>query len=200
MVQQKSVVVPTDWDHSVELVNINSSLLDACGRRIAQQCTFDKKPLGVAVCYGCGHLLWSCVDGAHTFLVNKPSGKTEDDAPASAYLRTVPNCTASFVYTERGNSTKERWYCCPYCKSNQIPSDQQVGHVLDASLNAKPIDEWDMSFPVEVQSLANSVNHLFFLLVQKPAISMPRIRVNNGDNKKETVSVLYLTTEHARKA
>ena len=150
----ESVVVPTDWDHSVELVNINSSLLDACGRRIAQQRTFDKKPLGVAVCYGCGHLLWSCVDGAHTFLVNKPSGKSEDDAPASAYLRTVPNCTASFVYTERGNSTKERWYC-PYCKSTQIPSDQQVGHVLDASLNAKPIDEWDMSFPVEVQSLAN---------------------------------------------
>ena len=55
------------------------------------------------------------MDGAHTFLVNKSSGMTEDDAPASAYLRTVP---ASFVYIERGNCNKERWYCCPYCKSN----------------------------------------------------------------------------------
>ena len=26
-------------------------------------------PLGLAVCYGCGHLLWSTVDGAHTFVV-----------------------------------------------------------------------------------------------------------------------------------
>lgn len=100
-------------------------------------------------------LLWNCVDGAHTFLVNKPIGMSEDDAPASAYLRAVPDCTASFLYTERGTSTKERWYCCAYCKSNQIPFDQHVGHVFDASVNAKPIHEWDMTFPVEVQSLAN---------------------------------------------
>ena len=188
------------------MVNVDCELLNAYTRRITQQRTFDRKPLGhgVAVCYGCGHLLWSCVDGAHTFLVNKPSGMTEDTAPASAYLRAVPSCTAGFVYTERGNSTKERWcccpfckskqvpsdqhvdtapasanlravpsciagfvytergnstkerwYCCPFCKSKQVPSDQHVGHVLDASLNAKPIDDWDMSFPVEVQSLAN---------------------------------------------
>ena len=34
--------------------------------------------------------LWSCVDGAHTFLVSKPSGMSEEEAPASAYLRAVP--------------------------------------------------------------------------------------------------------------
>ena len=149
------IELPTDWDHSDEMLNVNCELLDACNRRIAQQRTFDKKPLGIAVCYGCGHMLWSTVDGAHTFLVNKPSGMTEDDAPATAYLTAVPNCSAGFVYTERGNSTKERWYCCPSCKSNQVPSDQHVGQVLDDSLNAKPIHDWDMSFPIEARSLAN---------------------------------------------
>ena len=107
------------------------------------------------MCYGCGHLLWSSVDGAHTFLVDKPSGMTEDEAPASAYLQAVPDCTAGFVYTERGTSTKERWYSCSYCKSNTLPSSQHVGHVLDNSLCVKPVEEWNMSFPPEIHSLAN---------------------------------------------
>ena len=88
-------------------MNIDNDLLDMCAHRISQQRTIDRKPLGLAVCYGCGHLLWSSVNGAHTFLVDKPSGMSEDEAPASAYLRAVPSCTAGFVYTERGTSTKE---------------------------------------------------------------------------------------------
>ena len=128
-----SIQLPDDWDHSNELLNVDDDLIEACTRRIAQQRTFDKKPLGLAVCYRCGHLLWSCVDGAHTFLVDKPSDLSENEAPASAYLRAVPSCTAGFVYTERGTSTKERWYSCPYCKSSTIPSNQHVGCVLDTS-------------------------------------------------------------------
>ena len=84
-----SIELPTEWDHSDELVNIDDELLGLCSRRIAQQHTYVKKPLGVAVCYRCGHMLWSCVDGAHTFLVSKPSGMSEEEAPASAYLRAV---------------------------------------------------------------------------------------------------------------
>ena len=135
-------------------MNVTDVLLDMCGRRITQQRTFDKKPLGLAVCYGCGHLLWSTVDGGHTFLVDKPSGMSEDEAPASAYLRAVPSCTAGFVYTEQGTSNKG-WYSCPYCKSSTISSIQHVGCVLDPSRNTKPVDEWDMSFPTEIQSLVN---------------------------------------------
>ena len=105
-------------------------MLGLCSRRITQQRTYDKKPLGVAVCYRCGHMLWSCVDGAHTFLVSKPSGMSEEEAPGSAYLRAVPNCMAGFVYTERGKSTKERWYSCGYCKSDQIPPEQHVAMCL----------------------------------------------------------------------
>ena len=32
---------------------------------------------------------------------------SEEEAPASAYLRAVPNCVAGFVYTKRGKSTKD---------------------------------------------------------------------------------------------
>ena len=147
-----SIQLPGVWNHSNELVNVDDELLDTCARRIAQQRTFDKKPLGLAVCYGCGHMLWSCVDGAHTFLVNRPSDMSKDEAPASAYLQAVPTCTAGFVYTERGTSTKERWYSCGYCKSGQIPPEQHVGNVFDASSVVKPINEWDMSFPTEIVS------------------------------------------------
>ena len=46
-----------------------------------------------------------------------------------------------------------------YCRSNTIPSSQHVGCVLDPSLNVKPVDEWDMSFPTRIQSLANQYEH-----------------------------------------
>ena len=151
-----TIQLPTDWCRSDDMVNVDDELLDACARRISQQRTFDRKPLGLAVCYGCGHLLWSCVDGAHTFLVDKPSDMSEDEAPASAYLRAVPSCTAGFVYTERGTSTKERWYSCAYCRSNtSIPCNQHVGSILDCDSSVKPVSEWDMSFPMEIQSLVN---------------------------------------------
>ena len=78
-----SVELPADWD---QLVNIDDDLLNVCTRRITQQRTYDKKPLGTGVCYRCGHMLWTTVDGAHTFLVNKPSGMSVDDAPASTYF------------------------------------------------------------------------------------------------------------------
>ena len=59
-----------------------TDFLNVCGNTITQQRTYDRKPLSIGVCYGCGHMLWSRVDVAHTFLVNKPSGMSDDDAPA----------------------------------------------------------------------------------------------------------------------
>jgi hypothetical protein len=44
-----TIQLPAGWIHSNELVNIDSELLDACARRISQQRTFDRKPLGLAV-------------------------------------------------------------------------------------------------------------------------------------------------------
>ena len=36
-----------------------------------------------------------------------------------------------------------------------IPPEHHVGNVLDASSSVKPVDEWDMSFPADIQALAN---------------------------------------------
>ena len=147
--------MPTDWD--ISAVNLlDPDLLNACAGRIRQQRTFDLKPLGVDVCYGCGHVLWSNIDGAHTFLVDKPSNMTRDDAPASAYLRAVPNCTLSFEYTERGNSTKERWYCCGHCKTITVPTEQHVGRIFgDIVSDVKPVLEWDVAMPKPIKALCN---------------------------------------------
>ena len=69
-----TIQLPTDWCHSNDSVNIDDELLGACARRISQQRNFDQKPLGVAVCYGCGHLLWKSVDTGPAYL---PCGQTQ---------------------------------------------------------------------------------------------------------------------------
>ena len=56
--------LPKEWDTSH--ANLSADLLGACQSRIHQQRTFDRKPLGVGVCYNCGHVLWTNVDGAHS--------------------------------------------------------------------------------------------------------------------------------------
>ena len=149
-----SIELPTEWDISEETLNLSEDLLSACAHRACQQRTFDSKSLGVGICYGCGHILFTNVDNVHTFLIEKPSGSTEHDAPASAYLKAVPNCTLTFVYTERGNSTKGRWYSCANCTINSIPQDQHVGDIMDDS-DLKPVDDWDMNYPQVISDLRN---------------------------------------------
>ena len=143
------------WDSTFP--NVDSDLTNICKQRIQQQQKFDRKSLGIGVCYGCGHVLWSSVDGSHTFLVNKPAHMTAADAPASAYLRAVPNCTLSFEYLERGSSTKERWYACSSCKTAMVPTEMHVGNIFIGNLsNVKPVSEWDMCLPKPVQDLCNN--------------------------------------------
>ena len=149
-----NISLPSDWD--VSAVNLSPELLTACCQRIKQQRTFDLKPLGVGVCYMCGHVLWTSVDGAHTFLVDKPRNMTAAEAPASAYLRAVPNCTLSFQYTERGSSTKERWYCCGHCRNDTVPTEQHVGDIFgDSVSDVKPVLLWDMTMPEPIKALCN---------------------------------------------
>ena len=83
----ESIQLPEHWDKSETSLNVDD-LLSVCSRRIAQQRTYDKKPLGVAVCYGCGHMLWSCVDGAHGCyysLGRDGTGHTRDVPSRPAY-------------------------------------------------------------------------------------------------------------------
>ena len=107
LTHDKSIEPPVSGDCSPDILNLSNELLAACGRRILQQRRFDRKPLGVGVCYGCGHILWTSVDGAHTFLINKPDGKKDTDAPASAYLASMPNNTLTF-FTPREVNQQSR--------------------------------------------------------------------------------------------
>ena len=147
-----NVGLPSEWDTSA--INLSEELLQICESRIKQQRTFDRKSLGVGVCYRCGHVLWTSVDGTHTFLVDKPNNMTKEDAPASAYLRAVRNCSLSFEYAERGSSTKQRWYCCSHCKKATIPADLHVGHVFGKDVcNVLLVPEWEMNLPEPVTAL-----------------------------------------------
>ena len=78
--------------------------------------------MGVDMC--CLQLL---ITFTPTLSTIKPRGMNEDDA----YLKAVPNCTLTFVYSERGNSTKERWYSCGNCTTTCISQDQHVGYVME---------------------------------------------------------------------
>ena len=61
--------LPSEWDSSA--VNLSQDLLRTCNHRVSQQKAFDKKPLGVGVCYCCGHILWTSAGGGYTYLVDK---------------------------------------------------------------------------------------------------------------------------------
>ena len=61
IVFDQSIELHFEWDLSQDTLNLSEDLLDACGRRIGQQRTFDSKSLGVGICYGCGHVwVWVC--------------------------------------------------------------------------------------------------------------------------------------------
>ena len=182
-----SIDLPTKWDTDANTVNVDETLLNTCNRRITQQRKFDSKPLGTGICYGCGHMLWSSVDSAHTCLINKPSNMTKETSPAAAYLKAVPNCRASFVYKESaGDSKKPRWYACNYCRSASVPADQ-VFDTINAinatpiTLNVKPHEHWDMNFPQQIQALTNQYERgqtaicgLFSSTVRQAAMSQYR--------------------------
>ena len=114
-------------------VNMSEDTLRRCTRRVVQQRRFDARPLAEAICWQCGKVLWSKPDSNHTCLMNPPHGLSEDDAPASAYLRAVPDCNLTFVTPGREDTFEsDRWYCCSYCHTHQIPLEFHVGDVFSS--------------------------------------------------------------------
>ena len=139
-------------------VNMSEDTLRQCTRRVVQQRRFDARPLGEAICWQCGKVLWSRPDSNHTCLVHPPHGLSEDDAPASAYLRAVPDCNLTFVKPGREDAFEsDRWYCCSYCHTHQIPLEFQVGDVFSSDpTDLKTVVEWDMQKPEPVAALRNT--------------------------------------------
>ena len=118
----------------------------------------DARPLGEAICWQCGKVLWSKPHSTHTCLVHPPHGLSGDDAPASVYLRAVPDCNLTFIKPGRENAFEsDRWYCCSYCHTHQIHLEFHVGDVFSSDpTDLKPVVEWDMQKPESVASLRNT--------------------------------------------
>ncbi len=88
----------------------------------------------------------------------------EQDAPACAYLKAVPNCHLRFVNEPekelgggKGRCKKRsKWFSCSYCRTKNVPGDMHAGHVFDSDItDIKPVVEWDMQKPQPVAALRN---------------------------------------------
>ena len=103
----------------------SESMLKRVRKYIGCQVRFDSKPLGIAMCYCCGSILWSRVDNCHTNLVDLCIA--EENIPAVAYQKST--CTALEYHHKSG-----KLYACTICKSFKLPSefniDFHVGKVL----------------------------------------------------------------------
>ena len=73
-IEFRGIDLPDKWDSSKDKINLTLDILECCAQRVMQQRRFDKKPLAKALCWQCGRILWTTVDGAHTFLVEPPHG------------------------------------------------------------------------------------------------------------------------------
>ena len=139
---------------------MSEDALRRCTRtwRVVQQRHFDAKPLAEALCWQCGKVLWSKPDLKHTCLMNPPHGLSKDDAPASAYLWAVPDCNLTFIKPGREDTFEsDRWYCCSYCHTHQIPLEFHVGDVFSSDpTKPKPVVEWDMQKPEPVAALRST--------------------------------------------
>ena len=141
-----------EWCTDKAMVNVSAGKLKKLETLIAQQKKFDSKPLGKAICWSCGKVLYANVDGSRTFLVPS-NGRREAQAPASAYLKALPYDNGlTFIHSSG------KWYSCPSCKRGKaIPTDQHVGDVLlpPPSNAPKRTELWNMRLPDVLDRLAN---------------------------------------------
>ena len=73
-IEFRGIDLPDKWDSPKDKINLTLDILECCAQHVMQQRHFDKKPLAKAWCWQCGRILWTTVDGAHTFLVEPPHG------------------------------------------------------------------------------------------------------------------------------
>ena len=144
----------TKWNTDGTSLSVSNELLRRSKKHIGQQVRFDSKPLGVAMCYCCGSILWSRVDGSHTNLVD--IDVSEENIPAFAYKRAMlQNNTGDLSYYVHTNG---KLYSCGSCKAFESPEDLpiafHVGKVTDDN-STLPVTEWEMVYPSSLTALAN---------------------------------------------
>ena len=141
------------WNTDSASISISNELLKRGKRRIGQQVRFDNKPLGIGMCYCCGSILWSRVDGSHTNLVD--IDVSEENIPGFAYKRAMlQDNTGDLTYVH----TNGKLYSCGNCKAFESPDELpivfHVGKVTDDN-SSLPVTEWEMVYPSCLTALAN---------------------------------------------
>ena len=129
------IYVPSAW--STDNTNLSDDLLARVTRQIGQQIRSDGKPLGVAMCYCCGSILWSRVDNSHTHLVRLDLD--DETIPAVAYQCAM--ATNGRGYLDYYHKS-DKLYACSVCSSYKSPTEYSITfHVGKADKSCT--SEWD---------------------------------------------------------
>ena len=141
----KQLDLPNAWD--TDTTNLSDNLLLRVKKRIGQQIRFDAKPLGVAMCYCCGSILWSRVDNSHTHLVKLTID--EETIPAVAYQYAMATNGRGYLdYRHKSG----KLYACSVCSSYKSPAEYSITfHV--GKTHRSSTSEWDMVYPSQVVCL-----------------------------------------------
>ena len=143
--------LPSAWDTDKTKLSLSNNLLARAKKRIGQQVRFDAKPLGTAMCYCCGSILWSRVDNSHTHLVKLDLDDTV--IPAVAYQRAMEASSKGFLdYRHKSG----KLYSCSVCKSFKNSAEYIVTFHIGKTNTVSTI-EWDMAYPPQVTCLKTEV-------------------------------------------
>ena len=131
---------------------MSAAKLKKLGKLIIKECKFDSTPLGKAICWKCGRILYSNVVTSRTCLVLPPKGMDSAEAPASAYLQALLYDNGLKFVHDNG-----KWYSCPTCnREKAIPMEQHVGDVVLLPPNAsKRSALWNLKLPDPLDQLVN---------------------------------------------
>ena len=178
--------LPVAWNADPSTLSVNDNMLRRARKYIGCQIRFDSKPLGIAMCYCCGSILWSRVDNCHTNLVDIHI--EEKNIPALAYQKVMSKRNKT-VLDYRYKSGK--LFACTVCKSFKSPSELSTDfHVGKVKINDNilPVDQWDMRYPHEILSLKNQVEcgqvalcGLFSTVVKDAKLKMHQWRHIQGE-------------------
>ena len=145
--------VEKQWCPDSNMLNVSKGKLKRIKNLIVKQKKFDTLPLGKAICWKCGKILYSTVDNSRTCLIPPPRNVTIEKAPGAAYLKALPyEHKLTFLHTSG------KWYSCPVCKKGKaIPTDQHVGdvHLPAHSNRPRASENWNMELPGAIANLAN---------------------------------------------
>ena len=92
--------VEEQWCTASNVLNVSEDKLKRIKNLILKQKKFDSLPLGKAICWKCGKILYSTLDKSRTCLIPPPRDVTIEKASGAAYLKVLPyEHKLTFIHT-----------------------------------------------------------------------------------------------------